>query len=121
VLLEAAVFTPRFTYASSSKESTLMYAALGLGAGYYYPLTSLSSELFVKLQGGPAYTVLTLDENVKEKEISSIDPFAMAGVGVRYYINGFFFIETALNWRTVFYTGTFFNDAGMSINAGIRF
>ena len=120
IVAEAALDFRRFTNTSSKKESTLTFVNLGFGLGYYYPLSSLPVEIFVKFRAGPVYTMLTLDENLTGKDKSSIDPCVMAGAGVRYYPFDKIFIEPAVSWSTVFYNGTSFNSAAISFSCGIK-
>lgn len=121
ILLEAEVDAARYVNTADSRKCSLTYVTLGLGLDYVYPVSFAPVELIFKFLAGPAYTVLTLDENPTGKEQTSIDWFAMAGAGVRYYMTGSAFIEPAFAWKTVFYTGTFFHDSRIYINCGVRF
>jgi len=101
-------------------KSSLLYSSFGLGAGYYFPITAINTEIFIKFSGGPVYTVLTLDQNVVGKTTTTVDWFASAGAGLRIYIGGSFFIEPAGSWKTIFYKGGSLGEAGGSLCAGFR-
>lgn len=120
ILFEAEVDAARYRNTADSRKCSLTYVTLGLGLDYVYPVSFAPVEFIFRFLAGPAYTVLTLDENLTGKEKSSVDLFAAAGIGVRYYAAGDFFIEPSFSWKTLFYTGTFFHDAGISLFCGVR-
>jgi len=102
------------------KKSSLLYGSLGFGAGYYYPIYSLDLDIFIELNAGPAYSVLTLKDNIKDKTTSSVDLFVMAGAGLRIYLNDNLFIEPECRWKTLFYKGEYLNEGAASLSAGVK-
>lgn len=120
ILLNAEIDAVRYVNNDNSKKSALTNISFGLGLDYIYPVSAAPVELVFKFITGPSYSKLTLDENLQDKEHSSMNWFAMIGAGVRYYPAGNFFIEPSCRWNTVFYTGTFFHDAGIFLGCGIR-
>ncbi len=121
IIFETEFDAVRFNYIDSLKKSTLSYATLGIGPGYYFPLVSNSLELFFKLQGGGVYTSVTLDENLIDKKVSSIDLYAMTGTGVRAWMTENFFIDSALGLKTIFYAGESMYDIKVSLSCGWKF
>ncbi|HNX24118.1 MAG TPA: hypothetical protein PKG60_08710 [Spirochaetota bacterium] len=120
-LFEVKLDAVRYSNVDSLKKSTLSYASLGTGSGYYYPVIVNSLEIFFKLMGGVVYTSVTLDENVTDKKVSSVDLYSMAGAGVRAYLSESVFADSACNWKTIFYAGEFLHEAGISLSCGISF
>lgn len=120
-LIDIEVDAVRFMNTAETKKSSLTQISLGLGIGYLYPVPASPVELLFRFHAGPVYTSLTMDENLAGKSVSSTDIFAMLGAGVRYYTGGSYYIEPSLGWKTVFYTGTFFNDVYASLGFGMRF
>ncbi len=111
----------RFNNPDSIKKSTFSYTSLGIGGGYYYPVMAGLIDLFCKLQCGYAYTLLTLDESLTDKKKFSSDLYAAVSAGIRVYLSRSFFIESGCGWKTVFYTGTPFHDAVISLGCGRTF
>lgn len=120
ILLAAEIDAAQFSNVSTVKTSSLKYASLGFGAGYYYPLYTLNMEVFLKFNTGPMYSVLTLDENVVGRETASYDWFVKAGAGLRIYFGDNFFLEPACSWKTAFYTGEFIHLQEISFSAGVK-
>ncbi len=120
-LIDIEADAVRFVNTADTKKSSLTQISLGLGLGYLYPVPASPVELVLRFHAGPVYTSLTMDENITGKNVSSTDVFAMLGAGVRYYSWGNFYIEPSVGWKTVFYTGTFFNDVYVSLGLGMRF
>lgn len=120
-LLEIELDAVRYSSLTSLKKSTLSYAALGIGAGYYYPIVPDSLEIFIKFLGGGVYTTVTFDEDPSAEKSVSIDPYVMAGAGVRAYFSDAVFVNSTCSWKTIFYAGEFLNEAGISIDCGIKF
>ncbi len=121
IFLEMGADAIIYKNASPANKSSLLNASFGLGAGYSIPFASGIFEIFIKFNGGPVYTILTLDENYADKQTASIDLFASAGCGVRFNITESFFVEPALNWKTIFYKDLFLHSGGASLSAGVRF
>lgn len=99
--------------------SSMMYDSFGLGGGYFYPFSFF--DIFIKLNGGPVYTVLNLDNKVAENRLTSVDTFVSVSSGARFYIGDMFFVEPALNWKTVFYKGAFLHEVAGVFSAGVKF
>lgn len=110
----------RYANTADSKKCSLTYATMGFGTAYVYPVLNARVDLVFRFLTGPAYTILTLDEKLSDKEETSIDWFGMLGAGVRYFPGENIFIEPSFNLKTVFYTGTFFYDARVSFACGTR-
>jgi len=121
IMFEAEVDVARYVNTADTKPCSLTYITFGLGIDYLYPVQFAPVEIVLKFLAGPSYTSLVMDENRKEKEQDSIDLFCMLGAGVRYYTGGHFFIEPSFNFKTVFYAGTFFYDARVSLGCGTVF
>jgi hypothetical protein len=102
------------------KQRSLMSGSLGIGAGYYYPVYSLDIDIFIKFSGGPAYSILTLDQNVVDRTTSSVDWFVTGGAGLRIYLGDHLFIEPAGSWKTLFYKGEYLSEAGASLCFGLK-
>ena len=121
ILFDFEIDAVRYANTSDSKESSLTSVTFGFGLNYVYPVSSIPVELIFTFLTGPAYTILTLDENLTGKDHTSIDWFAMVGAGLRYYSGENFFVEPSFNWKTAFYTGTFFYSSGISLGCGMKF
>lgn len=121
IVFETELDAARFNYIDSLKKSTLSYATVGIGLGYYFPIVSNSLELFFKLQGGGVYTSVTLDESLIDKKVSSFDMYAMPGVGARIWMNDIFFIDSALGLKTIFYLKESMYDVKVSLSLGWKF
>jgi hypothetical protein len=120
-LLEIELDAVRYSNLTSLKKSTLSYAALGIGTGYYYPIVSDSLEIFIKFLGGGVYTSVTFDEDPSAENAVSIDLYVMAGAGARAYISDSVFVNSTFSWKTIFYAEEFLNEAGISFDCGIKF
>lgn len=120
ILFEAEADAVRFTNLETVKKSSLQYASLGFGTGYYYPLYSLNTELFIKFNTGPVYSIMTLDENVTSRVTKSYDWFVKGGAGIRVFFGDSFFIEPAFSWKTAFYTGEYIHLQEVSFSAGVK-
>jgi len=114
---EAELDIIRYSSSESVKKSSLIFISASAGISLYYPLKN-RVQIFGKILAGPAYNILDLEENSTVSR--SLDFSATAGTGVRYFFNTDFFIEPALYWRTVFMAEEFFNNAGISLYAGLR-
>jgi len=121
IIFETELEAVRYNNADSLKKSTLSYASVGIGSGYYYPVSVNSLEIFIKIQAGGVYSAVTLDESPDDKDVSTIDLFAMAGFGVRAYPGENMFVDSAFSWKTVFYAGALLHEAGVSLRCGTRF
>jgi len=120
ILFEVEIEAVRYINIDSLKKSTFSYITPGLGAGYYYPILSNKLELFTKFNTGLVYTYLTMDDNPAERSVTSIDLFAMAGVGVRAYLDESLFVDSSCSWRTVFYIGEALYDIRLSFACGLK-
>jgi hypothetical protein len=120
LLFEAELEAVRYNNAGSLKTSTFTYTTLGLGSGYYYPVTPNKLELFIKIHGGLVYTYITMDENPAERSVTSIDISAMAGAGVRAYLSESLFIDSTCAWRTTFYAGESLHGIRLSLACGVK-
>ncbi len=117
--LEAQSDAAMYSNRSGTNLSSMMYCSFGLGGGYFYPVSFF--DIFFKMNGGTVYTMLNLDKKIANSKLTSVDPFASASTGVRFYIGDMFFIEPALNWKTVFYKGEFLHEAAGVFSAGVKF
>ncbi len=119
-LFEAEADAVRHNNKSSINKSSFQYASLGLGLGYYYPFVTTNLEVFIKFNGGPVYTVLTLNSNVVDKKNATVDYFAMGAAGMRINIGDRFFIEPSGSWKTIFYKKEYLHEMGGSICVGFK-
>lgn len=120
-LLEIELDAVRYSNLTSLKKSTLSYAALGIGTGYYYPIVPDSLEIFIKFLGGGVYTSVTFDEDPSAENTTSIDLYVMAGAGVRAYLSDNVFVDSEFLWKTIFYAEEFMHEAGISLDCGTEF
>lgn len=120
ILIEAEVDAVRYANTTDTKSCSLTYITFGLGVDYIYPVAFAPVEFIIKFITGPSYSILNLEENSSDKVTSSVDWFIMFGGGIRYYPGADFFIEPFFNYKTVFYTGTFFYDYRVSLGFGTR-
>ncbi len=117
---EAELDVVRYSSTQSDRESSFLFISSGAGISLYYSLNE-SVQVFTKILAGPVYNILEMDENISEKRSTSLDLYASAGAGVRYFLTEKFFLEPAFYWETVFMAEEFFHNAEISLYAGIRF
>ena len=120
-LLEIELDAVRYSSLTSLRKSTLSYAALGIGTGYYYPVVPESLEIFIKFLGGGVYTSVTFDDDPSAETAVSIDLYLMAGAGVRAYLSDTLFVNSTCSWKTIFYAEEFLNETGISFDCGMKF
>lgn len=119
-LFELETDAVQYKNSDTMKKSSLVYGSAGIGIGYYYPVYSMNLEIFIKFNAGPAYSILTLDENVMHKKTTSVDIFAAGGAGLRLYSGDTLFFEPACSWKTLFYKQEYLNEAGVSLSVGLK-
>lgn len=100
---------------------SLLYASGGLNAGCSVFINPINTELFLRVSGGYAYTVLTLKQFPLEEKVTSMDRYATAGAGFRFYPGKSFFIEPFGRFKTVFYKSEKLYEADAIISVGISF
>jgi len=120
IMIEAEIDAVRFVNTADTKPCSLSSVTFGFGLDYLYPVEFAPVEFILKFITGPSYSMLNLEENSSSKVTGSIDWFIMFGGGIRYYPGTDFFIEPFFNFKTVFYTGTFFYDYRVSFGFGTR-
>lgn len=117
---EAEVDAVKYNSIQSSRESSFTFISSGAGISLYHSFNE-SVQIFTKILAGPVYNILEMEENISEKKSSSLDLYASAGAGIRYFPAEKFFLEPAICWKTVFMAEEFFHNAEISLYAGVRF
>lgn len=82
---------------------TIIPATLG---GFYrmqYMFGSAGIGFVLRVSGGAMYTKLTLDGTAGKKSVTSVDPCAKGGIGLRFIIGDYGFVESSVDYLRTFY------------------